>query len=159
MPLHASALSQKPNDDRILYAGLMRQERLNVLGVDIRAVGQDDEVLLSPFQEQVALLVQLAQVPRFVPAVRQGGARRLLVAPVAWGHVRAAHLDLAVLGDADLDAGYGLAHRAGRVVPEGRGRDDRRGFRRPTSLEHLDAHCPPGLRQRWVEVSAAAAEE
>ena len=86
-------------------AGLL-EVVLDVGGREVLAAGRDDDVLLAAGDRQVAVVVELAEVAGVQPAVaveRLGGG--LGVLPVAREDVRAAHQDLAVLGDRHLDAG------------------------------------------------------
>ena len=92
-------------------ARIGRERVLNVLGIDVRAVGEDDHVLLAAAQPQESVLVDLAEIAGVVPAVLvEDGACRLLVFPIALEDIRSAREDLAVRGDLDFDSGQGRAH-------------------------------------------------
>ena len=71
-----------------------------------------------------------------------GLARRL---EVAARDVLAAHEDLAVVGDADLDAGDRRADRSLARLERVVQRDDRRGFGEAVALDDGEPHAPPEL--------------
>ena len=60
-------------------------------------------------------------------------------------HVLAPHQDLAVVGDADLDAGDRGPNRSLARLERMIQRDDRRGFGEAVSLDHRETHAPPEL--------------
>ena len=89
------------------------QLRLDVRRRHVLAGGADDQLLLAVDDRQVAVLVELADVAGAVPAVgvdRRGGLLRLVA--VAAHQQRAAHQDLAVVVEPELDAGDAAADRA-----------------------------------------------
>ena len=93
-------------DDERLRDEARRLERvLEILRRDVLAAGRDDQVLLPVGDLQVAVLVDLADVPGAEPAVvgeRGGGRLRILV--VAGEDGVAADEDLAVAVEVDLAA-------------------------------------------------------
>src|SRR5713101_1143899 len=128
------------------------QHVLDVLGVDLRAVGEDDHVLLPSVQPQQAVLVERAEIARVVPAVTiEDRARRLLVLPVALEHVGTPREDLAVLGDLDLHAGQRRADRAKAVVLDAVERQPRGALGRSIALNDVDAQLSPRFAERGIE--------
>src|SRR5688572_28638318 len=137
-------------------ARISGQGVLDVLRVHLRAVGEDDHVLLAAAQPQEAIVVVRTEVARVIPTVLvEDGARGLLVLPIALEDVGATREHLAVLGDLHLDARQRRADGAKAVqidAVEGQGGGS---LRRPVALEHVDAELPPGLAQRGVQRRAA----
>src|SRR5690606_24732299 len=99
---------------------MLLQKGLDLAGVDVDAA-PDDHVLGAPFQEQVALVVQHAQVPRIEPAILEGLRRGVWIVPESAGYRRAAvahapdhaiRYRLVVLVDAlQLDRKHGTTDR------------------------------------------------
>ena len=101
-------------------------------GIHVQAVRQDDDVLRPAHEDEPAGVVEPADVAGPVPAVvgeRRRG--RLGVVPVALEDRRAAELDLAVVGEPQLDRRHGPPDRpepvvlARRARPEARSRSSR----------------------------------
>jgi hypothetical protein len=112
-------------EDRPLWCGQLLQvwiggeDVLDILGIDLEAVGQRDHVLLPAVQPQETVRVELAEVSGVEPALLvDGGARGLLVLPIALEDVRSARDDLALVGDLHLDAGQRNADGAEAVPVE-----------------------------------------
>ena len=89
---------------------------LDVRGREVLAAGRDDDVLLPPGDEDVAVLVDAGDVAGVQPAVDHRAEARVVVLVVAVEDVRALQEQLAVLGDAALDAGQQPADRAEPVL-------------------------------------------
>src|SRR5207245_5930932 len=124
--------------------------------VDLEPVGEDDHVLLPAAQPQESVRVDLAEIAGVIPTVAvEDRARRILVLPVALEHVRPMDEDLAVAGDADLDARDGDADRAEAIAVKPVERDRGRALRGAVSLEDVDAEVAPRLAERGVERRAA----
>ena len=139
-----------------LDARIGRERVLDVLGIDVRAVGEDDHVLLAAPQPQEAVLVELAEVAGVVPAVLvEDRARRLLVLPVPLEDIRTARDHLAVRGDLHLDAGYRCADGPETVQVDAVERERGRALGRSVPLEHIDAELAPRLTERRIEGGAA----
>ena len=120
---------------------------------------------LRPVIDEVALVVERADVAGVQPAVDQRLGGRLGVAPVLPEDVGAAHQDLSVLlGDADLDARHRPPHGAELEVLERADRADGRGLGHAPSLQHGNAAGVEeledlggdrrGARHRLVDVAA-----
>ena len=129
----------------------MLQDVLDVLGVDVRAVREDDHVLRAAAQRQEAVGVELAEIAGVVPAVDQAGTGRLFVLPVAGEDVRAAHEDLAVLRDPDLDTRQRHADGRHVLLVEPIEGHARRALGRPVPLEDVDAHVLPAVAEGGIE--------
>ena len=137
------SLSLEADDGGVPHAGVGDQHLLDVVRVDLGAVGHDEHVLLAALERQEALGVEHAVVAGVVPAVLHDGRGRVRALPVALEDVRAAHEHLAVGRDADLDARDHLANGADAVGLDSGERDDRRGLRRAVALERDHAHVLP----------------
>ena len=77
---------------------MLFQGPLDFAGVDVFPAG-DDQVFFPVYDEQEALLVQIAYVAHGQPAIPQDLSGSLGVVPVALHEVRMAHKDLAGLAD------------------------------------------------------------
>src|SRR5512132_1449429 len=127
----------RPADDPSRRDGrVLQQRRLDVPWKDVEAA-PDDQVLLAVDDVDVPVVVEAAQVAGVEPAVPDRLRRQLRRAPVA-EHDRAGTdadlADLAVAGDAHLDAGGRLADGAEASTSRWRRRDERRGFRQAVAL-------------------------
>ena len=124
---------------------------LDLGAVHVLAAG-DDHVLGAVEQEQVAVVVEAADVARPVPPVAQGGRGLLGLVPVAGHDVRALHRDLAGLAvgqriavgvaDDDLDAhdrlaGRLLRSRAEQSLLVAEAGDQRRGLGGAVEVDEL----------------------
>ncbi len=138
----------RPADNRgVRQAGILPQDRLDVLRVDLLPVGERQHVLLAAAEGQEAVGRQLAEVAGVVPALGVDRRRRRDgVLPVASEPVRAASKDLAVRRDPDLDVRDRLADRLHPVAPGPGEADDRSHLGCAIALEHVDAHLGPALR-------------
>ena len=107
---------------RLEHGGMAVQHVLDLGAVHVLAAAHDH--VLRPVDEvDVALVVQVAEVARVVPAVDERGRGLLGLVPVAGHHVVASDAHLADLAerhlvavgadDPDLDADRGLAAGAG----------------------------------------------
>ena len=95
---------------------------LDVLGVHVQAVRQDDDVLLAAHQDQVPRGVVPADVACLVPAVgREGTGRDRRIAPVAAEESRPRHEHFAVVGELHLNRRDRPSHRPEAVVALVRG--------------------------------------
>ena len=144
-----SALAVSGSHDRAVGDRVLPQKLgLDVLGMDVEATRQHDHVLEPAAQAEEAVVVELAQVAGAVPAILgERRARGLFVSPVSGRHVRAAHEDLSVVADADLDARHRPPDAAG-TARSARVRGDAGGaLRRAVALEHRHAQALPGRRQ------------
>jgi hypothetical protein len=102
-------------------AGMTADDLLDLARVDVGAPA-DDHVLLAIGDEQIAILVEVADVAGVQPAAAQGLGRRLRLVPVALHHDVAAYHDLAELaGRARLVLVVDDAHAHRRRLAPGRG--------------------------------------
>ena len=149
-----------PADDcRVGEALVLAEDRLDVLRVDLLAVGEGEHVLLAAAEDEEPVRGELAEVAGVVPALGvDRGRRGLRVAPVAGEAAGAAGQDLAVLGEADLDAGDRLADGLHPVPIRPGERDDRPHLRRPVALEDVDPHLRPALAKLDVHRRGAEAD-
>ena len=132
--------------------GVPGEHVLDVARVDVEPAA-DDEVLLAVDDAEVPVAVDRADVAGGEPPVVDVRCRRPLrwrPSPVAAHDVRAADEDLAVVGEADLDAREGLADRAAAGRVQGAAADDPAGLRAAVPFED-----PRGRHQR-SNASAAA---
>src|SRR6266851_6038245 len=128
------------------------QHVLDVFGVDLRAVGEDDHVLLSSVQPEEPILVERAEIAGVVPGVLvEDGARRFLVLPIALEHVWTPREDLAVLGDRDVHTGQRRADGAQAVVLDAVERQPRGALGRSVALNDVDAQLSPRFAERGIE--------
>ena len=111
---------------------------LDGLGRDEFAAGGLEEFLLAVGDVEESVIVDAADVAGSEPAFAVDGVVRC-VFPVALKDAGAADEELAVLGDAALDVGERLAHRAHAIGVGGVQRDDGRGFREAVAFEDADA--------------------
>ncbi len=112
------ALVRQPEDRGFEHGRVLVERVLDLDRVHVLAAAHD-HVLGPVDEEQVALVVQVAEVARPVPALVQGLGGGLRVLPVAGHHARTAHQHLADLArrdalvvgtdDGHLDAGDRLA--------------------------------------------------
>ncbi|MDD9985441.1 MAG: hypothetical protein OXQ31_04130 [Spirochaetaceae bacterium] len=150
-----SAVGIQPDHGRVGDRRVGLQHLLHVLGIDVAAVGQDDHVLLAALDVEVALRVQEALVAGLVPLSIERARRLLRRLPVALGDVRPAHQDLAVVGDAHVDARHRPAHRVEAGIVQRVGADHRRRLGGAVALQDVDADQVPLLAQRAVQGGAA----
>src|SRR5215212_2712969 len=148
-----------PEDDGLANRRIPREDSLNVLGVDVHPVPEDDQVLLPSPQVEVAILIEATEIAGSVPPVVEGVGRGRWILPVSRSDVRTANQDLPILGEANLAARERLADCADRPPGEARRSDDRRAFRESVSLHHGDTHILPALRQFGREPGPARDEE
>ncbi len=145
--------SQRPADDGcVLDPRVLAEDRLDVLRVDLLAVGERQHVLLAAAEGEHPVRRDRPEVAHVVPAVgvdRGGG--RLGVLPVAEEAARAAGQDLAVVGDPDLDARDRLTDRPEDVALRPREGDDGAHLRGAVALQDVDAHVGPALGDVDVE--------
>ena len=149
-----------------LDARIGREGVLDVLWVDVRAVGENDHVLLAATQPEEAVLVDLAEVAGVVPAiVIEDGACGLLVLPVPLEDVGSARKDFTVGADLHRDPGQRRADRAEPVELHAVEGEPGRALCRPVSLDHVDSEIAPRLAESGIErrpagddVAEAAAE-
>ena len=145
-----TTLSRMPGDP---------QGVLDILGIDVQAVGQDDDVLGPAHQDQVARVVVAADVAGPVPAVgRECLGGRLRVVPVAREEGRPADLDLAVLGQPDLDRRDRPPDRPEAVVLLGRHRGHA-ALGGAVALHDDDAHLLPRLLELGRQEGGGADEQ
>lgn len=136
---------REPDDGGILHAAAREERRLDILGVDVRAVRGNDEVFLPPFQEHPAR-AERAQVTGAEPSVRGEGRFRLLgILIVPARDVGAMREDFAVVRDAELLSGKRLPHGTDALVIREIAGEDRRGFREPVALDQGYAEHAPKL--------------
>ena len=139
------------DDDALADEGVGAQAVLEHRGGDVLAAGGHEDLLLAPGDPQEAVVVELADVAGVEPAVADRLGGRRVVAAVAAEQVDAAQADLAVVGDAHVDAGQRQADRAdphlAGAVDGGRGG----GLGEAVALEDRDADAA-------VEVAEAGAE-
>jgi hypothetical protein len=137
-------------------------EILDLVGIDVLAVGVDDDVLAAPDDVEVALFVEAAEVAGVEPAIADGVRGGLFVLPVPRHHVLAAGDDLADarvvgVGDLDLDASQRLAHRARDGLLLGRAhRQHGRSLGQAVALEEVEAHAVEHLQHVRRQCRAAA---
>src|SRR5215217_1456358 len=96
------------NGHRLLDVRTVLQRVLDALGRQVLSAGGDEDFALAAGDAQVAVRVDLAQVPRVQPALRVtdlGGGLRLV--EVAEEHVGPTHEHLTVLREPTLHAGHG----------------------------------------------------
>ena len=148
------------HDGGVLQPGVLAQDRLHVLRVDLLAVREREHVLLPASEREHAVGRDRPQVARVIPAVGiDRGRRRLGVLPVAEEAARTAGQDLPVVGDPHLDAGDRLAHRSEDVPLRSREGDDRTHLGWPRSPAGRRCPCRssagrrrprgPMPRRRW----------
>ena len=154
------------DDSGFAYPRLLVEHALDVLGKHIEAVGRDDHFLLAALDEQTPLCVALADVPCMEPpltienAIRFGrwelgvvGRRELGVGSfgyvVAGRDVFAAHQNLAIVGNSDLDTLNGRPDRALARLERVIERDDRRGLGESVALDDREAKPAPELLDIW----------
>ena len=91
-------------------AGMRDQFAFHPFGGDVAAEGGDEEMLLAAGEEEIARVVEVAQVA--------GGDERRVGVPFAQvaAPARALHQDFAVGRECDADMGQGLADAAGAVL-------------------------------------------
>ena len=134
---------------------IVLQHPLDVLGEHVLAVGQHDHLLDAASDVQEAGLVQEPHVAGLVPVAVERRRGLLRGVPVALGDIGAAHLDLAGVGDAYLDAGKRAPHRVEAGVGQGMATDHRRCLGGAVALQHVDAEQVPLLAQVLVQGRAA----
>ena len=135
----------------VAHPGARQNHPFHVVRKDVLAVRRDDHLLLAAMDRQTALRVEGAYVAGMEPAVPERGGRRLGGVVVAAGDVAAAHQDLAVVGDGDLDAGDRLAHGpapGAEGMVEG---DDRRGLGQAVALDDQEPEPRPERLQPGIE--------
>ena len=156
----APLLVGQPDHRAVAHRGVLHQRLLDLGRVDVEAAG-DDHVLQAVDDEQVALVVEVADVAGVVPAEARGRGGRLRVLVVAGHHERAAHDDLAALAGRQQRPGLGVhdphlhqrrgppGGRRGAAWPPSRpaskcvgGREHRDHHRRLALAEQLRHHGP-----------------
>src|SRR5438132_417118 len=100
-------------DHGLADEGIGLEQVLDVLRGDVHAARRHDEVLLAVRDEEIAVLVEAADVPGGEPpVVQEHFTSRFGLLEVALGDIAAPAQDLPVGRDLDLHARHGLAHRA-----------------------------------------------
>ena len=150
--LHALFAVLRHADRRgILDAGHGVDDALDVFRKDVEPFGRDDHFFLAAADEEPARRVELADVAGVEPAVFERRARRFGCAVIAGRHVLAAHENLAVGRDLDVDAADRFADRSlarrERMVQ----RHDRRGLGEPVALDDDKAEPAPERLERRLE--------
>src|SRR5205085_12165983 len=121
--------------------GRILVEFFDLVRVDVLAVRVDDDLFRAADEVEVAFVVESSEVARVEPAPGERALRRLLVLVVAEHDVVAARDDLADaggvrFGDADFDAGQGLADaRRVQAVLRARYGQHRRGLGQAVAFE------------------------
>ena len=127
-------------DHRLGDLVLQGQHAFDALRSDIVALVVDDDVLLAVGDDEMAVLVEMADVAGVEPAVLQHAMAFGVVHPIAVHHQFAAYQYLAVAGDPDLDT---IERRANSVHLEPRARavaaDHRPGLGLAIALQDGDA--------------------
>ena len=157
--LDRSVAGRNRQDDAFPHARLLTERGLDVLGVNVLSVGQDDQVLLAPLEEEESVVVQEAEVAGLVPAVLEGCLGGGLVSPVALRDVGSARQHLAVVGYSDLLSVQHAPDRSRPLLIEAVRRDHRGRLGCSVALHDPDSERPPLPLQLGVEVGAAGHEE
>src|SRR5262249_41979093 len=121
---------------RLRHVAVLLHRVLPVGRSDVLATRRDDDVLLATGDEQVAVLVDLAEVAGVQPAVDHRLLGRVVVLVIAPEDVRALDQYLAVLGDLDFAARHRPADRTDLVVLDRRDRGGSRGLGHAVALHH-----------------------
>ncbi len=137
----------------IAHALLTLKHFFDVFGKDVQAFRRHDHFLLAAQDFQLAVFLQLADVAGVEPAVFEGARGFVRALEIARGYVLAAHQDLAIRRDLDLDAGDGSAHCALAGVERMVQRDDGCGLSQPVALDHQESE----LGEELLELGTAAA--
>ena len=96
---------------------------------------------------------------RYQPSAVNAAAVAVWVAPVTGGHVGASHLELALGGDAELDAADGSTDAPEDAPRERVRRNERCALGGAVALDHPDPHPLPRARQVRIETCATAEDE
>src|SRR5262245_43781077 len=158
----------RANDRRLAHARLLVEHALDVLGKDVEPVRRDDHFLLAALDEQPPLCVPLADITGMQPTfcvewpLRVGNWELGVVGSWALGVGRCrvittrdvfpANQDVAIVGDADLDARYRCPDRALTGLEGMIERDDWRGFGETVALDDRESETAPELlhiRRQW----------
>ncbi len=158
----------QPDHAELLHELRIAVRLLDLVGVDVLAVGIDDDVLLAADEREVPLRVELPEIAGLEPPAVEhlGGLLRvhagaLPAAPVAEHHVRPAREDLpdAVrvrVRDPELHPGQ---RRPDAPLRRGlvrlRHRQHRRGLGEAVPLEQIEAELPERLLDLGIERGAA----
>ena len=78
-----------------LMKGVFEIVRLDLLGIHILPIAEDDHFLLAPGEKQMSLGVEVSEVAGKKPAVAHHGISGIRTVPIALHHYRAAHRDFA----------------------------------------------------------------
>src|SRR5690606_15522813 len=130
----------RPKSNRLFDVGEELELVLDVLGGEQAAVGELADILCPVDDLELAVGIEIAGVPRVIPAVsREGFSRGLGVLVVSLEQTRALDLNFTVFGDTDLDTRDGWPHRIGAHLAVGLNADEHRGFSGPVQLLEVDA--------------------
>src|SRR5436305_1318661 len=99
------------DDHAIVDRRLCAKRSFEVLGIDIHPLSGDDYVLLTPFEIEIAGLVQGTQVACAKPVALVRG-NRLAIHPIGLRDTVATDKDLARFVEFDLASGQGFAYRS-----------------------------------------------
>ena len=107
------------------HEGIQLQGIFDGLGRDKFSAGSFDEIFLAVGDRQVAVGIDVADVPSLEPAVYQSGFRFFRTVPVAFENRGPAHQNFAVFGNADFNVGQSFADGSDAVIDRRVDRDDR----------------------------------
>ena len=137
------AWARRADDGGFAHAGLSVERLLHVFRKDVQPFRRDDHLLLAAADAQLSCAVDLAHVAGVKPAVPECDARLFRRVEVPARDVLAAHEDLAIVGNLDLDAGDRLADGTLRGVERMVQGDDRRRLGQPIALDDDKTRAVP----------------
>src|SRR5262249_10090278 len=138
-------------DRRVVDARNLVENVLDVFRKDVQPLRRDDHLLLAAADVDLPVGADLADVAGVKPAVLEGARGLLGGIEIALRDVLAAHEDLPVGRDPDLDAGDGLANRAlpgAERMVEG---DDWRRLGEPVALDDHESEFAPERLEIRIE--------
>ena len=97
---------------------MVREHALDVLGEDVEAIRQDDDVLLATGEDEAPFVVEASDIPGVVPAILvEGGRGGLGVLPIARAHGRTGDENLGIRRrQLQPDRREGASHHPGWMI-------------------------------------------
>ena len=158
----STRLVDQPDDAHLLDPRRLQVVLLDLFGIDILPRAEHDDLLRSPGDEQIATVVEIAEVAGEEPALAEGGGVGVRTVVIPLHHDASAQRDLSrkaavsadvcpIAEEPGFHAGERCAHRAQHVVVGRRGEGAARDFGESVSLQDVEAERVQVARHVQIE--------